>query len=408
MKIAIFTDSYFPQINGVSFVVRNHAKSLIERGHEVEIFAPMSDEDCEVDKEIPTHRFKSIKFAPYPDYDIAFPWIPKVTKYISRGDFNIVHCHTPFTMGLTGMYIAKRLNAGKAISSKLNKIRKKLYEPKKITLIGTFHTVISDFGHILKPVPERLTGKAAEKFGTKFYNRMHSIITPSHHTKMLLEGFGVKRPINVLSNGIDLGLFKPDVGGAEVIRERYGINDKPLVLHVGRISKERNVEEFVRAAPLILREIPDARFLVVGGGPHLEYLKELAVKLNLGDYFKFTGRAPQEDLIAAYTTADVFVTASTIDTQGLVVLESLACGTPVVAANAKALPEIAVENETGLLFEPGDIAGLAAQVVKMLRDQEMREKMSENGLNLVKSHSLEKSVDRLVEIYESAVEDNMR
>lgn len=399
MKIAMFTDSYFPQINGVSFVVRNHAKKLVERGHTVEIFAPDSKEPYEDDSDVLVHRFRSIKFAPYPDYRIAFPWIPKLQRYISKGDFDLIHCQTPFSMGITGLLIAKRLNAGKHISSKLNKIRKRPQKSKKIALVGTFHTVISDFGHVLNPVPDWITGKAAEKFGTKFYNRLDTVITPSEHTRMLLEKQGVRKPIKVLSNGIDLNLFKPDNPGAKIVREDYKIYDNPLILHIGRISEERNVNEFVCAANLILKKIPNAKFMIVGGGPHLEELKKLSKELNLGDSIIFTGKIDQAKLAAFYTSADVFATPSTIDTQGLVVLESLACKTPVVAANAKALPELVIENETGFLFEPHNVEEQANRVIELLNNRDLREKMSENGLKLVKEHDIEKSVDKLIEIY---------
>ncbi len=403
MKIAMFTDSYFPQINGVSFVVLNHAKKLIERGHTVEIFAPDSKEPYTDESDILVHRFRSIKFAPYPDYNIAFPRIPKLQRYISGEDFDLIHCQTPFSMGISGLLIAKRLNAGKRISSKLNKIRKRPHHLKKIALVGTFHTVISDFGHVLNPVPEWLTSKAAEKFGTKFYNRMDTVITPSEHTMKLLQKQGVKKPIKVLSNGIDLNLFKQDNPGAKVVREEYKIYDNPLILHVGRISEERNVDEFVCAAKLILKKIPNAKFMLVGGGPHLETLKKLSVELNLGDGIIFTGKIDQAKLAAFYTSADVFVTPSTIDTQGLVVLESLACGIPVVAASAKALPEIVIENETGFLFEPHNVEAQANRVVEILGNPNLREKMSENGLKLSKEHDLEKSADKLIEIYENSL-----
>ena len=406
MKIALFTDTYFPQINGVSFVVRNHAKKLIERGHEVEIFAPKSKEPYELDNEIPTHRFKSIRFRPYPDYDIAFPWIPKIQSYISQGNFDIIHCHTPFSMGLSGLFIAKSLNAKKRISSKLNRIRKRSPEFKRIALVGTFHTVISDFGHVLKPVPERLTGKVAEKFGTKFYNRMDLVITPSEHTRGLLKKYGVEKPIHVLSNGIDRDLFKPDRKGAEILRKNYKINNNPLILHVGRISEERNVDEFVRSVPLILNKIPGAKFLVVGGGPSLEKLKELASDLNLNNIIIFTGRVEQHELISSYTAADIFVTPSTIDTQGLVVLESFACETPVVAAGAKALPEIVIENETGFLFEPHNVKHLSERAIELLANPQLREKMAKNGSEMVKRHDIEKSVDKIIEIYESSLNRN--
>jgi len=249
------------------------------------------------------------------------------------------------------------------------------------------------------PFPEKITQKLARDYGIKFYDQMDCVITPSTHTKNMLKKAGLKSPVFVVSNGIDLNLFTANKEKERVKKIRETYNTNHLILHVGRISKERNIDKIIYAAPLVIKKFPDAKFLIVGNGPELNKLKDLAKKLNIENNTIFTGKIEQKELPYFYTAADVFVTPSTIDTQGLVVLESLVCGTPVVAANAKALPELIKENETGFLFKYDNIEMLSEKVIKILEDNKIRKKFSDNGKKLAEKHNIYKSVDRLIEIY---------
>ncbi|MFN3527633.1 MAG: glycosyltransferase, partial [Candidatus Altarchaeaceae archaeon] len=228
MKILFFTDTYFPQINGVSFVVRNHAKKLIEKGHDVEIFAPKSNE--KKNEDIKVNYLDAVNFFFYPGYYVIIPSLRnlKILKEISKKNFDVIHCHTPFSAGIFGIIIARIL-------------RKKR---KKLLLVGTYHTILSEFVYVL-PFPKRMRGiigKIADYYSVIFYNLMDFVITPSEYTKNLLKSYGVKKPIFAISNGIDLNLFNNENKNknSEKIKEKF--NADHLILHVGRISKERNID----------------------------------------------------------------------------------------------------------------------------------------------------------------------
>lgn len=394
MKIAFFTDTYFPQINGVSFVVRNHAKKLMEKGHYVEIFAPsgnkndknkVKDTTQNINDNLQVNYLNSLDFIFYPEYRIAIPSLKEI-KNISEKNFDIIHCHTPFSAGILGIIIKKFL-------SKKN---------KRIPLVGTYHTMLQDFSYVL-PFPEKITKKIIEKYTIKFYNYMDCIIAPGEYTKNFIKkDLNLKKPVFVVSNGIDLNLFNiKNQNECKKIREKYNIGNCPLILHVGRISKERNVEKIIYSASLIIKKFPNAKFLIVGDGPEINRLKNLRKKLNLQNNVIFTGKIEQKFLPYFYTAADVFVTASTIDTQGLVVLEAFACGTPVVAANAKALPELVKENETGFLFDPNNVNDLWKKIEKILENPEIKKNFSHNVEKLLKKHNIENSIDKLIEIYKN-------
>ncbi|MFN3527632.1 MAG: glycosyltransferase, partial [Candidatus Altarchaeaceae archaeon] len=184
----------------------------------------------------------------------------------------------------------------------------------------------------------------------------------------------------------------------EKIKEKF--NADHLILHVGRISKKRNIDKIIYSAKKVIEKFPNAKFLIIGDGMEMKNLENIVKNLNLENNVIFLGKIEQKFLPDYYKASDVFVTASTIDTQGLVVLESLACGTPVIAANSRALPEIVNENVNGFLFDYKNVEELSEKIIKILENKKLREKFSENGIKIAKEHDINKSVEKLIEIYE--------
>ena len=199
--------------------------------------------------------------------------------------------------------------------------------------------------------------------------------------------------MELLPTGIDLYRFEH--GNGEKIKARWP--DKKIILHVGRVVKEKNIDLLIEAAPYIINKI-DAIFIIVGEGPYKKELEEKAKKKNLSNYFIFTGFVSDEELANYYKAADVFAFPSIYETQGIVAFEAMAAGVPVVAANAKALPDFIKDGENGYLASPYNAKEFADKILMALEDRGIVRKAKE----FVKEYSIEKMADKLLKIYDES------
>ena len=209
-----------------------------------------------------------------------------------------------------------------------------------------------------------------------------------------------KLNIFILSNGVDLTKFNPKNDAVE-IRKKWGFQDNKIILHLGRIAQEKNLDTFIKAAPTVKKEYPDSKFIIVGTGPAEEFYKKMVKRLNLSNDFIFTGYVPDELIPKYYACADAFTTSSTFETQGIVILEAMASGLPVSGANYRAIPELVKDGENGFLFDAFDPKDCANAIIKTL---EPDSKIRKNALKTVQEHSMERVVDRLIGLYEEMYE----
>jgi glycosyltransferase involved in cell wall biosynthesis len=226
-----------------------------------------------------------------------------------------------------------------------------------------------------------------------FYNSFLITLAPSLVIKKSLEEHGVER-VEVLSNGVDLNVFRP---ARSSLRRRLGLKGK-VVMFSGRMTKEKNVDVLIKAIPIISRNL-DASFLFVGGGPELEALKAKAKGLK--NVF-FTGSVPHDRIVDYINACDVSVSASTFETFGLSLLESMACGKPVIGADSLAIPEF-VSGKNGGLFDPVDVEGLAEGVINVLSDEKKYLLKSKGALKTAETFSIKKEAARLESVYERIV-----
>lgn len=405
MRIAIFTDSFFPKIDGIAVSVKNFCEALEERGHKFVICCPRyGDNDIEIiGKKTVIERFNSVPLPSYPEMRVVIPGRRRMLRVIKAFKPDLIHIQTPGFMGQYGVA------AGKIFS---------------VPVVGTYHTMMSEVGMYVNPFRllkldkllnrfkrkkkitsklEKLTRKKPRSWGGKLlfkqanslYQKCQVIISPSDLVKAELLKYKVSAPIQVVSNGIDLNFFK---GTA-----RSFPSSSPRLLHVGRIAPEKNTEEVIRAFAILKREIPDALLTVVGDGPVLLDLKREASELNIADSINFTGYMTRESLPKIYEEHDLFITASAMETQGLVALEAVAMGLPAVGVDAFALPELIQHGVNGYLAPPHDTHALAAMSVKMLKDKINYEKFSQGSLAVASEHGHERSTDKLEKLYRKAV-----
>jgi glycosyltransferase involved in cell wall biosynthesis len=235
------------------------------------------------------------------------------------------------------------------------------------------------------------------------FNRCDYITSPTQTAIDMLKDNGITASARPISSGIDLNIFNPENDGI-YLRNRYGIPDKPVILYTGRISGEKRLDVLVSAMPDVLGTI-DAHLVICGNGREKENVEAMVGKLGISENVTFTGFLSTEEFPDIYSLADVFAMPSESELQSIVTLEALASGLPVVAANKDALPEIVKNPENGFLFEPGDEKALSEQIITILTDDALKNKMGSYSLKLVQSHSIENTILKFENLYIEAIDN---
>ncbi|WP_048189497.1 glycosyltransferase [Methanocella conradii] len=378
MRIAVFTDTFVPQVNGVVNAVRQFDRMLSAAGHTVEVFTEGKKPGVYVIDGVDVHRYRAFTFLPYPEFEYAVDIIGPV-RDATRFKPDVVHTHTPFVMGYCAWRTAKRLG---------------------VPLVGTFHTPVDEYVVYLSKrfkLSRLILRRIARAYQNWFYDKCDVIIVPARSAAGYLDVKGKR--IEVVSNGLDLSRY--GVAGRQEFREKFGLGDAPVILHGGRLSFEKRIDGVIKAMPLVLKEAPDAKLLIVGKGPARSSLEALVAKLGLQASVVFAGYVSDEDFPRAFAAADVLALNSPVETQSLIVLEAFATGLPVVGANAGAIPDAVVPGENGFLFDTDDSEAIARHLVRIIKDKTLREKLRDGALRTASQHSLEKSASRLLEIYDS-------
>jgi len=380
-KIGFFTDTYLPVIHGVTVSLETFRKSLEDLGHEVFIFAPRhhgyTDENPRV------YRFRSIRVIRKPKMYFAFPFLPiNHFRKITDIKLDIVHSHTPFSMGFLGKALA-------------------YYQ--KLPFIYTHHTHYPEYVKVYAK-EKFLIPYLAKTLIKKHSNISNAVLAPSHKIKRELRSYGVKKPIYVLPTGVNQSIFKKSPENRQILRRELGISSKTKVLlFVGRMAKEKNLEFLIKMFREILNGKSNVLMLMVGDGPHLKNLYRIAKNLNLMKNIRFMGLISRETMPTFYQVADIFVFPSLTDTQGLVILEAIACGLPVVALKDDVLQEMVIDNKNGFLIEKSSAAIFAGQVLKILDDASLYERFSENSLKISRNFSNKNQAEKLLDIYKAAL-----
>lgn len=346
MKIAFFTDTYYPQLNGVTISVSNFARELRKKGHTVYIFAPQIK--GYKDREKGVYRLPSIKILSS-EPEVMFPvglTYKGLTKLV-RIDFDIVHGHGNGAFSFLGYEVARA---------------------EGIPYILTFHTLHTEYTHYFlkgKVVKPHMVAHALRFLA----NRCDGVITPSEKMKQKLMEFGYKKSIRVIPNFVDVSQFANKRDG--YLHKKLKLSqDTPLILTVGRLGKEKNfgflIEMFAKLAP----QNSIAHLVIVGQGPEKEFLLQRAKDLGVGDRVHFTGRIASKYMPEVYKDASLFVFASTSETQGLCVLEAAASGLPLVVVDDLAFSAVVKNGENGYKVSL-DASHFAEKVQKILSDEKL-------------------------------------
>jgi len=328
----------------------------------MDVVYPTNDGYASGDGEYPV---RSVPFPFYGDFRLGLPLIPD-----ALGDADLVHLHGPFTMGLAGLRFARRVDA---------------------PVVASYHTPTAQYANYLASNDRLvdLIGWSADRYEAWMYGRIDALVVPSERARRdLLDGMTLDAPVEVVPNGIDVDTFKPV--DPSTFRSKYDLDvDRPLIGYTGRHGFEKRLEEIVEAASDL-----DVTVVFGGDGPARGSLERLAE--DSGADVRFLGFLDRAELPEFYSALDVFVFPSPVETQGIVALESYACGTPVVGADAGALSETVEDGRTGHHYESGDVEGLRDAIRRTLASAD---DLRENCLERRESVSVSRSIDRLVDVY---------
>jgi 1,2-diacylglycerol 3-alpha-glucosyltransferase len=364
-------------VDGVVNSIRNTKIALEKLGHEVIVIAPGDRENWN-SSEKDTLYCRAIEFRRYPGYRIAIYPTKSDLFFLEEHGVDIVHSHGVAFMGLKGMWAARELG---------------------IPMVLTFHTMILDaVPYYTTPRPgSGIIRKLISLYLRGFLHHCGVVVAPTRAVLRELEGIAPRmRRKAVVPNGVDVDRFRPGLDGRPV-RERHGLEDGEVLLYVGRVAPEKDVGFLIEAFPRILERRSDMRLLLVGTGPSLGRFERVVEKMGLKDKVVFAGFVSDQDLPHYYAACDVMASASRFETQGLVALEAMACGKPVVAVNYRAFPDYLKEEANGFLFEPGDVEGFCDAVLKALDcDGDLKDRARKTA----EEFSLERCTAKLLAIYE--------
>ncbi|MEF8777219.1 MAG: glycosyltransferase [Haloarculaceae archaeon] len=365
--VAVFTDTYLPTVNGVTYTVQAWRDRWVDRGGRMDVVYPDSDH-------VPGDGEYPVRSLPFPFYEGFRAGLPTVPPGATGVD--VVHAHTPFSLGIGAVRLARR---------------------EGVPLVAAYHTPTAEYADY---VADGWLGAVVETAATTwerwYLNRVDVVVVPSDPARNRLRDGGVTANVEVVPNGVDTDFFTPDADAAAAFRDRHALpEERPLVGYTGRHGYEKQLPDLLYAADGL-----DVTVVFGGDGPARDDLEHLATTVDVD--VRFLGFLDREDLPGFYASLDVFGFPSPVETQGLVALEAIACGTPVAGVDAGALSDTIDEGETGYTATAGDPEDFRATIERTLADRtELREACLARRADI----GVETAVDRLERVYGGLLED---
>ena len=384
MRILKISDVFFPRVNGVSTSIETFRRDLVSLGHEVVLVAPAyppaaGAQPAPADPAVRRVPARAVPRDPE-DRIMSFGALRRTLADLAQSRFDVVHIHTPFLAHYAGLGFARRNDT---------------------PVVATYHTLFEEYLHHYVPLlPRAITGGMARRFSRSQCNQLDAVIAPSDAMKTALLTYGIKSRIDILPTGLPAERFQAGDGAA--FRRRHGFDlAQPLLLFVGRAAHEKNIG-FLIDMMLALRELrPDALLLIAGEGPAEDTLRAQAARLGLNASVRFLGYFDRGgELQDCYSAADVFVFASLTETQGLVLLEAMAQGVPVVAIPRMGTIDI-LGPGLGCRHAPHDVKGFAQVVRDLLADRAALSALGAQAREYAESWSSMRMAQRLSALYAS-------
>ena len=386
MRIGIFTDIYPPYINGVSTSIKMLEQALKEKGHQVYIVTVNTKNM----KYIYENDGKIIRIPGIPigiyDYRLTGIYPIRVINKIKKWNLDVIHSHTEFGVGTFARIIAKQFG---------------------IPLVHTYHTMYEDYVHYITHGYFDKSSKKLVEYFTKFYcdKTASELIVPSKKTYDLFkEKYKCDKNIYIVPTGMDVENFDVNKLKKEKIQElkdKYKLNDSFVILYVGRLAEEKNIEFILNNQHTLLKKYPNLKLLIVGNGPDMEKYQKLCKKNKIINSTIFTGAIPRDDMPYYYALGNVFVTASTTETQGLTVIEAMASSIPVVAINDESFSNTVIDGLNGYLFNKKN--EYIKKMSTLIDNHDIYNKMCIQAKITANDHSLKYYAEKVLDVYKSAI-----
>lgn len=389
MRIVLMCQAYPPMVSGISVAVHHLAEGLVRRGHAVMVLSASDRGEAYRDLR---GGVELVRLASRPTparRGQRWSWWSRdeIEGYLDEFRPDVLHLHDPVLGGLVVPSSARE---------------------RRLPLVVTAHALPWYISAQAPDLPglRALVEAAMWAFAADLISQCQAIVAPSRFTAAQVDARGGPGAV-IISNGVDLERFRPEPAFPEerqTVIERCGLDPaRPVILHVGRVDREKNVDDVVRAAAIAMAST-DAQLLVVGDGNRLKDIQELARELGIARSSRFIGFVePNGDLPGLYRAGSVFVIASELESEGIVVLEAAACGVPIVAVQATSMPELVEESGCGHLVPPGDVHAMADRIVQILRDPAAQRAFGQAGVVMAQAHSLESTLERHEELYASLI-----
>jgi glycosyltransferase involved in cell wall biosynthesis len=387
MRIALFTDTFFPVVNGVANVVYRCAQRFSELGHSVCVCTVSGLGSAELagrmGRDIPVYALPSLSARVfYKDARVTRPPFGRSKRLMADFRPDVIHTHTPLLVGMEAIWSA---------------------EVRHVPLVGTHHTF---YDHYLKylwldyPWARRLSWTST----VWYYNHCDVVISPTHSLAEGLTTHGLKRTPVIVPNPVDTESYRPASGpeARERLRAALGLSG-PVLIYMGRVSYEKSIDQLIKALALVVNDEPAATLLVIGDGPDRARLERMASSLGLADRVRFTGYLFGQHLIEALQAGDLFVLGSKSENMPLAVLEAMAAGLPTVAVSSLGMTEIVRDGDNGVLLPPDQPRAMASAIVGLIRDPQTRNAMAARSRQLSMQYSHAASAESLLAIYAEAI-----
>ena len=386
MRILMISDVYFPRINGVSTSIKTFKNELETLGHEVTLIVPAytPEQNCDPVSDPSVIRVPSRYLWLDPE-DRAMRWgnIFALREQLTHKQYDILHIQTPFIAHYVGVSLAKKLN---------------------IPRVETYHTYFEEYlYHYIPFLPKSWMKYVARHYTKTQCNDLDAVIVPSTAMQEVLVNYGVATHTEVLPTGIELDKFRD--GDGEKFRKAYNIPvDRPTLVFIGRVAFEKNIDFLLNVVDQVRKSIPDVLLLIAGEGPALPHLKKLANTLHLNSNVLFLGYLDRnKELLDCYASGDAFVFASNTETQGLVLLEAMALGVPVVSTAVMGTKDILAPKKGALVCNE-TVNEFADNIIRLLKDPTLRATLSQEALDYVKTWSALSMAKKLLQFYEKVVQ----
>jgi len=381
MRILMISDVYFPRINGVSTSTQIFREELLRLGHKVTLIAPHYP-NCDDEEDIIRIPSRQVLFDPE-DRMMKRREVMALLPMLRNEKYDLLHIQTPFIAHNLGVKLAKALD---------------------IPSVETYHTFFEEYlFHYVPFVPKSWMRALARRFTRTQCNAVDRVIVPSTAMSEILEGYGVATEMKIIPTGMELNKFQGCNGAA--FRQRYQIPEtRPTLVHIGRVAHEKNIDFLLHMLQQLHKDIPDILLIIAGEGPALSHLRTLTNKLRLNSNVLFVGYLSRADaLLDCYCAGNAFVFASRTETQGLVLLEAMALGVPVVSTAVMGTKDI-LQPRRGALVAPENPLKFAECVKLVLQNDLLHKRLSKEARDYVREWSAPMMAERLLVLYQQLID----